>query len=465
MKKEISKVVLIASTGLLLQSCFVAKDYKRPELKTEETYRSTIVAQDSTTMSDLSWNQVFKDQLLQNYINEGIQNNYDLQIATQNVVAAQSYMKQGKAGYLPNITMGATWTHQEFSKNSQFGRLFNGGLDQYEIGPKISWEADIWGKIRSNKRATNASYLQTIAATQAVQSQIVTNIASVYFQLMSMDAQLKVAEQTMENRTKSIEIIKALKEGGSVNEVGVKQTEAQKYATQIIIEDLKFNINLLENSLSVLLGRNPGKVERNTLDSQVIDAPITSGVPAKLLSNRPDLIAAEYSLINAFEMTNVARSNFYPSLTISGTGGLQSVELKNWFSANSLFANIVTGLSAPLWNQRNIRTQNEVAKSNQQKAFLQYEKTLLTASKEVSDALASYTNETNKLVIREQQVDALKKAASYSDELLNYGMVNYLEVLTAKDNALNSELSLIDNKYKQLNAVIDLYRALGGGWK
>jgi outer membrane protein TolC len=188
------------------------------------------------------------------------------------------------------------------------------------------------------------------------------------------------------------------------------------------------------------------------------------GIPALLLSKRPDVISAEMNFRNAFEMTNVARSNFYPSLTVTANGGFQSLELKDWFSANSLFASVITGLAQPIFNQRQIKTRHEVAKANQEKAYLQFEQTLLTAGKEVSDALASYENETEKLAIRTKQLESLQNAADYSDELLRYGMVNYLEVLTAKDNALNTELSTIDNRFQQLNAVISLYRALGGGY-
>ena len=161
----------------------------------------------------------------------------------------------------------------------------------------------------------------------------------------------------------------------------------------------------------------------------------------------------------------MARSNFYPQFRISATGGLQSIELKDWFSANSLFANVVTGLTQPLFNQRRIRTEYEVSQSRREQAYVRFEQALVNASREVSDALANYNNETKKLEIRQNQVDALQKAADYSDELLTYGLVNYLEVLTAKDNALNSQLSLINNKYLQYRAIIDLYKALGGGWK
>lgn len=465
MNNKIYKIVTVVLVAGVMHSCFVAKDYKRPEVKTDNLYRTEQTLTDSTSLGNLSWDKLFTDPILQGHIKKGLQNNLDIRIAMQTIEAANANMKQGKAGYFPTLSLGADWTHQILSRNSQFGALLaDRTVDQYQLTGNLSWEADIWGKIRSNKRAANASYLQTIAAQQAVQTQLVSNIASTYFQLMALDAQLKVVDSTLVNRNESIETIKALKDAGNVNEVGVKQTEAQLYATQIIKEDLKNNIVILENTMSILLGEAPRKIERSTFENQKVAADINLGIPAMALSKRPDVLAAEYNLISNFEMTNVAKSSFYPSLKVTATGGLQSIDLKEWFSANSLFANIVTGLTQPVFNQRQIKTRYEVAKANQQKAYLQFEQSLLTAGKEVSDALQQYTNETTKLSIRTQQVDALKKAADYSDELLTYGLVNYLEVLTAKDQALNTELNLIDNQYKQYNAVIQLYKALGGGW-
>ena len=466
MKNKLNRIVVLVVTATVLQSCFVAKDYKRPELKTENLYRNEIVSTDTTSLANVAWNNVFTDALLQGYIKKGLNNNLDIRIAMQNIVAAQATMKQGKAGYFPTLSVGADWTHQELSKNSQFGALLQDrSTDQYQLTGSFSWEADIWGKIRSNKRATNANYLQTIAANQAVKTQLIANIAATYYQLLSVDAQIKLAERTLINRNQSIETIIALKDAGTVTEVGVKQTEAQKYATEIIIADLKNTIIILENTMSILMGEGPATIARNTFETQSMQPTITLGVPATLLRNRPDVIAAEYNLISNFEQTNIAKSNFYPTLKLTAAGGLQSIDLKEWFSANSIFANVITGLTQPIFNQRQIKTRFEIAKANQERAYLQFEQSLLTAGKEVSDALAQYNNETYKLTVREKQVEALNKATDYSDELLTYGLVNYLEVLTVKDNALNAELSLIDNKFQQYRAIIQLYRALGGGWQ
>lgn len=465
MKSTITKITVLVFSALVMQSCFVARKYERPQVNTENLYRTDATSQDTTSLGNLSWDKLFTDPILQGHIKKGISNNLDMRIAVQTITAAEATLKQGKAGYLPTFSLGTDWTHQELSKNSQFGSFLpNRSIDQYQFTGNLSWEADLWGKIRSNKRSVQAQYLQSVAGKQAIQTQLVSDIASTYFQLMALDAQLRVVDSTLGNRNKSVDVIKSLKDAGETNAVGVRQTEAQLYATQIIAEDLKNSIVLLENTMSILLGEAPRKIERARFEDQQVAPEIKLGVPTLLLAKRPDVLAAEYNLVSNFELTNVARSNFYPSLTVTGTGGFQSLEIKQWFSVNSLFANVVTGLTQPIFNQRRIRTQYEVAKSNQEVAFLQFQQAILTAGREVSDALQTYHNESNKLDIRLKQLESLRDAANYSDELLQYGMVNYLEVLTAKDQALNTELNYIDNQFQKYNAVIVLYKALGGGW-
>ena len=462
---KITKYILVFSSALVLQSCFVAKNYEKPNLKTEDLYRTEVVAKDSSSMADMSWKELFKDPLLQGYIDKGLQNNFDIRTAMQNIAATEASLKQRKAGYFPTLSANGSWTHQELSKNSQYLGMSNTSVDQYQLSGNLSLEADIWGKIRSNKRAANAQYLQSIAANQAVKTQVITGIASLYYQLLALDAQLVIAEQSITNRDESVETIRALKDAGQVTEVAVKQTEAQKYATLLIIEDIKYNIIVLENAMSILLGDHAQTINRSTFETQELNPEISLGIPALLLSKRPDVMAAEYGLVSAFELVNVSRSNFYPSLTLTASGGFQSFELNDLINSNSVFSNIIGGITQPIFNQRQIKSQHEIAKANQEKALIYFEKALKTAGKEVSDALANYENETTKFAIRQQQVDALKIASEYSEELLTYGMANYLEVLTSKDNALNSELSLVDNRFKQFDAIIKLYRALGGGWE
>jgi len=457
------KFGLVGVVLLSLQSCFVAKDYEQPEVIEEANYRTDEIDQDSLNMANVSWKEMFTDPILQDYISKGLENNIDIRVAMQQINAAEAYVKQGKAGYLPTLGANATFTHQELSQNSQFGSLFS-SLDQYQLSADLSWEADIWGKIRSRKRAFDARYLQSIAAHQAVKTRLISDIASTYYQLLTLDEQIAITERTVETRANSLETTKALKEAGTLTEVGVQQTEAQLYTAKAILIDLKNEARLLENTLSILLGEAPMLIERSNLDEQEITTDLNIGVPVQLLRNRPDVIAAEYNLVNAFELTNVAKSNFYPSLTLSATGGLQALDKGDLFDPNSLFATVIGGLAQPLLNGRAIRTEYEVSQAEQEQARLEFRRAILTASKEVSDAMYSYEAASEKIDVKEKEFQAYDLATDYSEELLNNGLANYLEVLTARQNALNSSLDLANAKYNQLKSIVDLYEALGGGW-
>ncbi|MBO3099205.1 efflux transporter outer membrane subunit [Gelidibacter pelagius] len=467
--RTLKYMVMLTVSAFTLQSCFVAKDYDRPQIEeTQNLYRTDALPTDSLSMADLSWKELFTDPYLVQYIELGLQNNIDIRVAIQQVLAAEAYVKQGKAGYLPTISAGANATRSYISKNGQQGALLNGGkdhMDQFQLSGNLSWEADIWGKIRSNHRATEADYLRTVAAHQAVKSRLVADIAATYYQLMALDSQLEITKRSVMVRDSSVSTIQALKDAGNVNQVAVDQNIAQYNNARALQVDLETAIFQTENVLSILLGQQPQQYARNVLDEQKLQTDLKLGVPTTLLSNRPDVIAAEYNLVRAFELTNVARSNFYPSLTISATGGFQSLELDQILNTNSLFANLVGGLAQPIFNQRKIRTQKEVSEAQQEQALLEFKRSLLIAGNEVSNALYAYNAETEKFEYRTLEVEALRNAERNSDELLKNGFANYLDLLTARQSALSAELSVIDSKLQQLLSIVDLYEALGGGWK
>jgi NodT family efflux transporter outer membrane factor (OMF) lipoprotein len=467
-RKIIVGIVSLAFAATSLQSCFVAKKYQRPEMEVQDQYRD-VNTTDSSTLANMPWEELFTDSNLVNLINEALDNNLDLLMAVERVKAAEAYYKQGKAGFLPTLAIDGSGQRVEYGDNTLSGvsNSYDGGIyHEYDLTAQITWEADIWGKIRSNKRATQASLLKSEASQRAVQSALVANVASAYFRLISLDAQEKVTSQTVINRKESLETMISLKNAGRVTEAAVKQTEAQVYSTEILLLDIQENINLLENTISLILGRNSGIIERSNLDEQAVNVKLATGFPSQLLRNRPDVILAEYNFMNAFELTNVAKSSFYPSLSMSATGGFQTLDFDNWFNSNALISNAIANLTQPIFNKRSIRTQYEVAKANQAEAKYNFKKTLLTASKEVSDALYSYKTQQERYKIRQKELDALNKAVEYSEELLNNGYENttYIEVLTARTNALSSEINSIDTKYQQLNSIVELYLSLGGGW-
>lgn len=464
-KNKLFKLLFFSSLFLFLQSCFVAKKYDRPEIIKEKSYRTNELSQDSSNIAALSWEELFTDPILASHIEKALGNNIDIRIALQNIKAAEAYYKQGKASYFPSIGISGNVTHQELSNNSQFGSIFNGSITQYDITGNLSWEADIWGKITSRKNAFRASYLQSVAAHKAVKTELIANIASTYFQLLALKEQKRITEETIKTRKSSLETTEALKTAGIVSAVAIKQTEAQLYSAQALQVDIELNIKLLENTMSILLGDAPHDIQTGDLENQLAIVDPKVGYPVQLLRNRPDVIAAEYDLISAFELSNVAKSNFYPSLKLTASGGLQSLELDKLLSVNSLFATIIGSVAQPIFNRREIRTQYEVSLTDQEKALLNFRWTVLNASKEVSNALYTYDAALEKIVIKEKEYQANQLAADYSEELLNYGLANYLEVLRARENTLNSELSLVNAELMRLNSLVEIYRALGGGWK
>jgi len=472
--KSIIKIVGLSLVFLTFQACFVAKDYVSPEnIVEEENFRTDQIPEDSLNMAEVSWKEIFTDSFLQNYIDRALENNIDIRMALQQIAAANEYVKQGKAGYWPMLNAGADYTLSYPSKNgAQGAMLTQTGKDHvniYNLSGNLSWEADIWGKITSQKKAFQASYLQTVAAHQAVKTRLVAGIAMAYYQLLAIDEQIKITESTIETRQNSLETTRALKEAGAGNitSLAVQQTEAQYLGAQAILLDLKNQARLLENTISILMGDEPHGIERSQLSDQHIESELKIGVPLQLLSNRPDVIAAEQNYRQAFEMTNVARANFYPSLTIGANAGVESLNLDNWFNANSLFANVFSGLTAPIFNGRLIKTQYEVSKIQQEQARLNYRGALIQASKDVSDALFTYETATEKIDIKNRQKELLEQAVEDSQILLQSGYNNfsYLEVLTAQENVLNASLDVINARVEQLNSMVDLYQALGGGWR
>lgn len=465
--KNIS-IILVLSVVFGLSSCYVAKQYQSPEMATLDLYRTdqltdtAISIGDSISLGDISWQKLFSDTLLRRYIQTGLDNNIDIRIAIKNIDIASAYVEQAQAAFLPSVFGSLNYG---FTHNSRNSMIPNRNVHQFNLGANLSWEADIWGRIRSQEKAALAAYLQTVEAHKAVKTRLVANIASMYYQLAALSEQMQVAQQTIRSRDSSLVTTRALMQAGELTAVAVKQTEAQLYDAQLILLNLSEQERVLENAFCMLLNEPPHPIERGALSAQEITTPLTTGVPSHLLINRPDVRQLEFALMRAFELTNVAESNFYPSLTITAGAGLQSADIRNWLSLNSLFANVAGGLLQPIFNRKQIRTAYQVAQSQQEQALLDYQQILLSAGNDVSNALFDYQTRTRAIDIEEKKYEAYKTAVDYSEQLLINGLANYLEVLTARQNALATRLNLVNTKYQRLQAIVDLYQALGGGWK
>lgn len=451
-----------------VSSCMARKEYERPKnVVDEKLFRTDMLPADSANIANISWKEIFTDPILQGHISKALENNLDIRIALQSITSAEAYLKQSKAAYEPTLTVGPGYTFQTQSLNTQTGRLFGDRryINQLDITASLGWEADIWGKLKAQEKAQLATYLGTVAAHKAVKSDLIASVASSYYQLLTYDSQKKIITETIAVREKNLETTRALKISGTVTEVAVQQSEALVFNAKSLLIDIDTQIQLLENTMSLLMGEPSHAIERSTLETQKIPIELKLGYPAQLLANRPDVMRAEYNLMNAFELTNAAKAQFYPTLKITGSGGIQSLDIDHLFSVNSLFASVVGGLAQPILNKRAIRTNYDVSLANQETAYLNFRKTVLTAGKEVSDAIRVFSVQDSFIELKEKELEAYKKSVDYSQELVNYGMANYLEVLNASVNSLNAELNISNAEYSKMKAAVDLYQALGGGWK
>lgn len=465
-QKQIWIMLLVAVT---FASCKVMKKYQRPDLVAENLYRDTLLTHsDSTSMADLPWRTLFSDTTLQALIQEGLDKNLNLKTAVLRMSEAQYTLEQSKLVYLPTLDAGINATK---SKNSRAALNFPEGINinlntiTYKAQLSASWEINLWGQLSSLKRQALANFLQSDAAKRAIQTQLIADIANYYYNLVALDQQLAITESTVQNRIQGVETMKALKASAVVNGAAVVQSEANRYAVEVTIPDLKRNIRETENIISILLARTAGPIQREKLSQQKPFLDIDTGVSTLLFRNRPDVQEAEFAFKVAFENTNIAYSYFYPSLSITAQGGLSTLKLENFFD-KSLFYNLIGGLTQPIFSRGQNKTRYKIAQAQQQEALLGFQQTILNAGQEVSNALYAYQTALDKQRTRANQIQSLEKAVDFTKELLRYSSAtNYTDVLTSEQSLLAAQLNSVNDQLQQYQAVVNLYRALGGGWK
>lgn len=450
------KIIYITLCALVLSSCNIYRQYERPEVDVQDSYRlpDSSSVTDTVSIADLSWTDIYTDPNLQTLINYGLENNTDLLVAMERVKEAQAALKSAKLSFLPSVSL-----------NPQGGLSYTGGATSwsYDASVAASWEIDLFGKLLNNKRKAQVVLLQNEEYKQAVRTQLIATIADFYFNLLALDKQLNIYTMTEQNWAVSVETIKAMKEGGMTNEAAVVQYEAYHASIAAAIPDIEAAIMKQENALSALLGNYPDVIARGNIDEQKIDFDIQAGVPLQLLSNRPDVKSAEYKLASMYYSTNEARSAFYPNIVIGGTAGWTNVIGGTIVNPGQFLASALASLTQPIFYRGANKARLEIAKAQEEEARLQFRQSLLNASMEVSNALITYDAELQKEVERERQIEALYKAVEYTNELLKLGTSTYLEVLDAQQSLLNALLSKTDDQLNKLNAVTSLYHALGGG--
>ncbi len=458
MKK--SHIIFILSVSLWATSCYIYKPYQRPEVSTDSLYRQPETeypasGNDSISMGDLLWEEVFTDPYLQDLIRQGLEYNADLRTAALRVREAEASLLSARLAYTPSLALAPQGGVSSFEKHTPNWT--------YTLPATSSWEIDIFGRLLNSKRGAKAAVEQSDAYRQAVRTSVIATVANMYYTLLMLDEQLDITLQTSELWKQNVETMVAMKEAGMVNEAAVVQSRANSYMVEASIPDLKQSIRETENSLSTFLGQVPQSIERGTLDAQLFPEMLDTGIPALMLSNRPDVRAAETALAQAYYATNVARAAFYPSLSLTGTFGWTNEAGAMILNPANMIASAVGSLVAPIFNKGLNTARLRIAKAQQQETLIAFQQTLLDAGAEVSNALYQYTSVGEKITSRENQIKALEQSVEYTQQLLTLGSSTYLEVLTAQQQLLSARLSVISDRFQRIQAVVNLYHALGGG--
>ena len=472
MKQYITKIVMILFVFITFISCKVSKDIETPKDAFPENFRNASVSQDTTSIADLEWKNFFTEKDIIQLIDSAVARNNDLQIATKNIEIAQYRFTQSKWNNVPEVNLFVNGSTSNPSDNSFTGMNLNQALgqkhlDDYSAGASLSWEADIWGKIRSQKQGAFASYLQSEEVKKALQTNIVANVSKGYYNLLMLDAQLEIAKQNVQLNDSTAQIIQLKYDAGQVTSLAIQQSEAQRLNSAQLIPLLEQNIAIQENALSVLTGSFPNsKVRTARLSAINVKNNAAVGIPSSLVSRRPDVKSAELALKVANAKVGITKANLYPTLKITAQGGVNSFETSSWFNIPaSLFGTVAGGLTQPLLNSKKIRTEYNIAKAEREKAVLSFRQSVLVAVSEVADAMVRVEKLEKQEFFLQERVKTLQQAIKNANLLFKNGMADYLEVLVAQANLLQSELELANIKREQLSSNIELYRALGGGWK
>lgn len=481
MKKQL--IPLFAAT-LLLSSCGIYNKYQRPEdiktdglygqdlekqdVATQDVVTQAVEVQDTTSIASLSWRELFADTCLQTLIEQSLTGNTDLQSAQWRIKEAEATLSSARLAYLPSFMLTPQGGVSSFDNSK--------GSWTYSGIASASWEVDIFGKLTNAKRRSKALYLQSVEYEQAVSTSLIANVANLYYTLLMLDEQYRISQETAANWNESVRTMRAMMAAGMTNEASVSQSEANCRQVEASLLDLKQQIKEVENSLSILLGDVPGTIvregqtpaneqlaTRSALFTQSFPEELAVGVPLQLLSRRPDVKSAELSLSAAFYSTNAARSAFYPSITLGGTAGWTNSGGSMILNPGKLLLSAVGSLTQPLFNKGLNVAQLKIAKAQLEEAKLSFQQALLNAGSEVNNAITQVQVARGKTNLRTQQITSLETAVRSTQLLMQHGSSTYLEVLTAQQSLLSAQLTQVADRFSEVQGVINLYQALGGG--
>ncbi len=480
MEKLTALILLVG----FISGCAVGPNYKRPATSVPSTYRGLTPEQaakaEPFSLADEKWWEVFRDEQLQELIRTALEQNYDVRIAAARILQAHAQLGITRADQFPTITGGGSVGRERVNRgptidfpfpiDSQTGS-FPVSIPEYEtnvfeISGRLNWELDFWGKFRRATEAARADLLASEWAREEVISALVSNVAAAYFQLREFDLELEISRRTLDTRQGSLKLTQSLAEHGAGTMLDVRQAEQLVFTASEQIPELERQIEQQENFISFLLGENPGAVARGWSLTEQPHAPeVPAGLPSSLLERRPDIRQAEEQLIAFNARIGVAKAAYFPQITLTTTGGYQSFALSDLFSGPAGFWSLAGALLQPIFEGGRIVSGVRLAKAEQQEALLTYKQTIQGAFRNVSDALIAYRKNREFRIQQEYLTESAKDAARLSDMRYRGGVTSYLEVLTNDTNYFSAELGLAQARLNELLALVQLYRALGGGWE
>lgn len=438
----------------LMTGCSIYKPYSRPEVQTEGLYRDLEETKDTASIATLGWRNLFSDKNLQALIDKGLERNTDLRVAHTRVKAAEAVLMNARLSYLPSVVLAPD--------GSISGTEGAKAIKTYNLAASASWEIDLFGKVTNAKREALAALEGSRAYRQAVETQLIATIANSYYMLLMLDRQLIISEQTLITWKETEHSIEALKRAGKSNDAAVLQAKANRLALEASVVSIRKSIRETENGLSALLADTSHDIMRGALQKQQFPDTLSAGLPIQLLANRPDVRQAEWNLAQAYYATNAARSAFYPSLTLSGSIGWTNNVGGAVVNPGSWLFSAVGSLMQPLFNKGTNIANLRQAKARQEEALLLFQQSLLDAGKEVNNALTRWQSARIRMDYVNQQIMTLQEAVRKTELLMQHTSTNYLEVLTARQRLLEAELTQAQDKFEEIQGVIDLYHAVGG---
>lgn len=464
-----SKRILVALAAVVLTAtvgCSVGPNYKRPSLAAPTAYRGlspeAVDTTSTASLADQKWWEVFQDKELQDLIRAALSNNYDVRIAASRVLQAQARLGITRADQFPTLNVGGTGLNQ---RSPALGPIPTYTTTYGQVTASGAWNLDFWGRYRRATEEARANLLASDWARQQVVSTLVASLASSYFQLRELDLALEISKNTLASRKESLELTTQLTEHGIDTMLDQRQTEELVYTAAAQIPDLERQIEQQENAISLLLGNNPGPVPRGLSLTEQPHAPeVPAGLPASLLERRPDIRQAEAKLIAANAQIGVARAAYFPQISLTGSAGFESVALTSLFSGPAGLWSLAGSVTEPIFQGGRLKSGVRLAEAQQQEALLTYQQTIQGAFRDVSDALIAYRKNREFRIEQERLTASAQDAARLSEMRFRAGATDYLEVLTNETNHFSDELTLVQAQFNELQALVQLYQALGGGW-